>query len=213
MGRLLLVVLSIFLICCYGATNQVNHSNLVKIKGLVFTGPGTGPLQDDSFSSMVNCNGNFVALVPEATVYRQNLEVDYNFKRQWYGETREAIFDGISKARNNGLKVMIKPHLNVGWDMSNWDEPEIDINDSLSFHNYAKSASGFIQKQDNKIIGNSGWRGELMTKSEKDWNVFEREYTNFIMDYAKISDSLKVELFCIGTELKRIALEKPEFRN
>ena len=160
---------------------------------------------------MASISGNFVALVPEGTVYRQNLKVGYDFDRQWYGETKTALFDGIAKARKNNLKVMIKPHLTIGWDMSGWDEPELDLTDSLSRLNHGMSAFKFIKSQENKILGNGSWRGELMTKSEKDWKIFEKEYTAFILDYAKIADSLQVELFCVGTELKRVALEKPQF--
>lgn len=211
MMRFILITLSVLWLFCYGTEARIYRAESDKIKGLVFTGPGKGPLKDDSFISMAHCNGNYVALVPEAIVYRQSLKINYDFERQWYGETSEAVLAGVSQARKNGLKVMIKPHLTVGWDMSNWDEPSFDINDSLSLYNNAKSADTFIKSQENKFIGKTSWRGDLMTKSVTDWRIFEREYTKFILDYAKIADSLNVELFCIGTELKRIALEKPAF--
>jgi len=166
--RLILLLLFFSLSSCFGVEKNVQD----KIKGFTFTGPGKGPYQEDSFSSMANTHGNFVALVPEGTVYRQNLKVNYDFERQWYGETKKALFDGIAKAKN---------------------------------------LNKFIKAQENKIVGKGIWRGGFMTKSEKDWKFFEKEYTAFILDYAKIADSLHVELFCIGTELKRVALEKPEF--
>ena len=205
--RLILLLLFFSLSSCFGIEKNVQD----KIKGFTFTGPGKGPYQEDSFSSMASTHGNFVALVPEGTVYRQNLKVNYDFERQWYGETKKALFDGIAKAKKNGLRVMIKPHLTIGWDMSNWNEPEFDLNDSISLYNYGKSANKFLKAQENKIVGKGIWRGGFMTKSEKDWKFFEKEYTAFILDYAKIADSLHVELFCIGTELKRVALEKPKF--
>lgn len=210
--RLALSIL-IFLLnsSCLSVEKKIQGVLKDKIKGYVFTGPGTGPYKRDSFSSIADTNGNFVALVPEGTVYRQNLKVSYDFEKQWYGETKRALFEGIDRARKNGLKIMIKPHLTIGWDMSDWNQPEFTINDSLSRYKYAKSAFEFLEGQENKIIGKGIWRGELMTKSEKDWKVFEKEYTAYILDYAKIADSLDIELFCIGTELKRIAEEKPQF--
>ena len=211
MIRHTIIILSVFFLSCLGSEKNIQNLSNDKIKGFVFTGPGKGPYQDSSFSSITDTNGNFVALVPEGTVYRQTLKVNYDFERQWYGETKKALYDGIHKARKNGLKIMVKPHLTIGWDMSNWDEPEIDRNDSLSVLNYAKSANIFFKGQENKIIGKGNWRGGFMTRSEKDWEIFEKEYVAYILDYAKIADSLNIELFCIGTELKRIALEKPEF--
>ena len=181
-----------------------------KVKGLVFTGPGRGPLYEQMFSSMQEVGGNFVALVPEATVYRQNLKVIYDFENQWFGERKAAVYDGIALARAQGLKVMLKPHLTIGWDMSSWLRPEVDFEDSLSRIQYTLSAREFVSSQQSKVEGKGSWRGVLMT-SEEDWPTFEEGYTDFILDYAQIADSLGVELFCIGTEMKRTALEKPEF--
>ncbi len=182
----------------------------VKVKGLVFTGPGRGPLEDQMFSSMRAIAANFVAVVPEATAYRQNLKVVYDFENQWFGERKEATFQGIALAKQHGLKVMLKPHLTIGWDLSDWEKPMLDMEDSLSRMEYALSARSFISTQESKIEGRDNWRGTLMT-SEADWPSFEAAYTDFVLDYAQIADSLGVELFCIGTEMKRTALEKPEF--
>lgn len=181
-----------------------------KVEGLVFTGPGRGPLSEPMFSSMQQIGANFVALVPEASVYRQNLKVVYDFENQWFGERKAAVFDGIALARAQGLKVMLKPHLTIGWDMSEWQRPEVDFEDSLSRIQYALSAREFVSSQQSKVEGKGSWRGVFMT-NEEDWPTFEEGYTNFILDYAQIADSLGVELFCIGTEMKRTALEKPEF--
>lgn len=196
-----------------GCASQPTYNDPIegKIKGLVFTGPAKGPLQEHMFSSMIQVNSNFVAVVPEATVYRQTLSVVYDFENQWFGERKQATLEGIQLARNNGLKVMLKPHLTIGWDMSKWVRPELDITDSLSRITYQKSASEFIRQQENKIGSKSNWRGELMTTDPDSWSVFEEGYEKFILDYARIADSLNVEIFCIGTEMKRTALEKPEF--
>ena len=182
-----------------------------KVKGLVFTGPGRGPLEDHMFSSMTEVGGNFVAVVPEATVYRQNLKLVHDFENQWYGERKEGVLEGIARARAQGLSIMLKPHLVVSWDMSEWDRPELDVADSLSRITYALSAREFMATQESKIEGNSSWRGELMTSNDDDWEAFAKGYSAYILEYARLADSLKVELFCIGTEMKRTALEKPEY--
>ncbi len=201
------------LVCFAGCQQTVNFTDPLntKVKGLVFTGPGRGPLQDQMFSSMAQVGSNFVAVVPEATVYRQNLKVVYDFEGQWFGERKQATLEGIQLARQNGLKVMLKPHLTIGWDLSDWESPEVDFQDSLSRINYIQSQRAFRESQENRIEGTDYWRGALMTKNDQDWRVFTEQYERYILDYARIADSLKVELFCIGTEMKRTALEKPEF--
>lgn len=201
------------LVCFAGCQQTVNFTDPLntKVKGLVFTGPGRGPLQDQMFSSMAQVGSNFVAVVPEATVYRQNLKVVYDFEGQWFGERKQATLEGIQLARQNGLKVMLKPHLTIGWDLSDWESPEVDFQDSLSRIKYIQSQRAFRESQENRIEGTDYWRGALMTKNNQDWRVFAEQYERYILDYARIADSLKVELFCIGTEMKRTALEKPEF--
>lgn len=195
---------------CQNAPSIPNPFN-EKVKGLVFTGPGRGPLQDQMFSSMAEVGANYVAVVPEATVYRQNLKLLHDFENQWYGERKEGVLEGISRARQQGLRIMLKPHLVVSWDMNGWSRPELNVEDSLSRVSYALSARAFMATQKSKIEGNSSWRGELMTTNDDDWQVFAKGYTEYILDYARLADSLNVELFCIGTEMKRTALEKPEF--
>lgn len=201
------------LVVCLACQQTVVYKDPLhtKVKGLVFTGPGSGPYHNHMFSSMAEVGANFVAVVPEATVFRQNLEVVYDFEGQWYGEKKQATLEGIALARTNGLQVMLKPHLTIGWDRSSWARPEVDFNDSISRTKYFQSLGEFLSQQENHIEGSDFWRGALMTKNEKDWKTFAEGYENYIMDYAQIADSLKVELFCIGTEMKRTALEKPEF--
>ena len=163
------------------------------------------------FSSMAAVGANFVALVPEATVYRQSLQLRYDFANQWYGEKIEASVQGIRLARGANLKVMLKPHLVVGWDLSGWEPPELDVQDPASRAAYAESKRKYIATQTDKCIGRGNWRGEFDVKNEEDWPLFAKNYRDFILEYARLAEAHKVELFCIGTELKRIALRRPDY--
>ena len=156
--KFLAAILSILLfVSCRTDLQVAEHFN-THIKGLTFTGPGRGPYDSTAFGNMAGINGNFVALVPEATVYRQTLQVKYSFQRQWYGETKQAVYEGVGLARKHGLKIMLKPHLAVGWDMTGWEEPEVNFEDSISRMQYARSARQFISSQESKVEGNSSWR-------------------------------------------------------
>jgi hypothetical protein len=53
--------------------------------------------------------------------------------------------------------------------------------------------------------------GNLDFNSEEDWQKFEKQYAQYIIDFAKVADSSKVEMLCIGTELKIFAQKRPAF--
>jgi hypothetical protein len=60
-------------------------------------------------------------------------------------------------------------------------------------------------------IPNGGFTGYIKMKSEKDWTIFEQNYENFILFYAKIAQDCKCELFCIGTEMGTFVADRPTF--
>ncbi|BDS11039.1 glycoside hydrolase family 113 [Aureispira anguillae] len=55
------------------------------------------------------------------------------------------------------------------------------------------------------------WIGDLNLKTDESWAVFEKNYTNFILKWATIADSMKVDLFCIGTEIRHSVEQRPVF--
>jgi len=54
---------------------------------------------------------------------------------------------------------------------------------------------------------------DLEFTNEQDWQAFEADYSKYILHFAHIADSLKVDLYCITTELDRFAVARPEFWN
>jgi hypothetical protein len=197
--------------CSAGSQDSTSVQVQEKIKGLNYTGPARGPVPPDMIFSMKEINGNYIALVPEATLYRQNLQVAYNRTGGWFGESMQATMQGIELARENGLRVMIKPHVSVGYDRSGFNMDWSDTRDSVSRAAYREKYNKYIENQPDKLLSEDRWRGSVMVKKESDWNILAENYTDFIMDYARLADSMDVELFCIGTELKAMALEKPAY--
>lgn len=61
------------------------------------------------------------------------------------------------------------------------------------------------------VIGN--WVGDLEFTNETDWQTFESTYTTFIVDFAQIADSMGVETFCIGVELRKSVVQRPAYWN
>lgn len=54
------------------------------------------------------------------------------------------------------------------------------------------------------------WRGELDVEDEAKWQHFAANYRGFILSYALLAEEAAVEVLCLGTELKRLALGRPE---
>ncbi|CAM1349255.1 glycoside hydrolase family 113 [Tenacibaculum insulae] len=59
------------------------------------------------------------------------------------------------------------------------------------------------------------WRGEftgnIKMESEENWEILENSYSKFILTYAKTAQELKATVFCIGTELEKFVINRPEF--
>ncbi len=60
-------------------------------------------------------------------------------------------------------------------------------------------------------ISRGFFTGHIKMSSEKNWIVLEKNYEKFILDYAKLGQSTKCEILCIGTELNSFVINRPEF--
>ena len=52
------------------------------------------------------------------------------------------------------------------------------------------------------------WRGTIAMSTEDDWDRWFANYERFILHYAELASSERVDLFCIGVELARTAIER-----
>lgn len=55
------------------------------------------------------------------------------------------------------------------------------------------------------------WRSDIFPSNDKNWETWKASYQDFILRYAKLAQAAKAEMFCVGTELSRITVEKPLF--
>lgn len=60
-------------------------------------------------------------------------------------------------------------------------------------------------------VRGQGWAGDFEVDTEEKWKVWEESYSKYIMTYAKVADSLNAELFCLGTEFRKAAVQRPEY--
>lgn len=56
-----------------------------------------------------------------------------------------------------------------------------------------------------------GWVGSFDLATEAEWKTWETSYENFVLPLAQIAHEQEAELFCIGTEYKIAARERPQF--
>jgi hypothetical protein len=57
------------------------------------------------------------------------------------------------------------------------------------------------------------YTGAFTLSTESDWLSWENNYSNYILHFAHLADSLNIELFCIGTEMKLVVQNRPTYWN
>lgn len=55
------------------------------------------------------------------------------------------------------------------------------------------------------------WRSDIYPTSDDNWALWQESYRTFILRYAKIAEAGDAEMFCVGTELSRLSVEKPAY--
>ncbi len=162
----ILTVFTTYILISWG-----KHDVSQKINGVSLVAPRHSLVPED-FVPIKKINANWTAVIPYAFSRAEEPGVYFNHERQWRGERKEGICEQIILARQNGFKVMLKPHV--------W-------------------------------VRGQGWPGEFTLTKEEDWETWESDYSRYVLHCAQIADSLDVELFSIGTEFRKVVLDRPEF--
>lgn len=55
------------------------------------------------------------------------------------------------------------------------------------------------------------YTGDFTLSSETEWQTWEQNYRNYILFFAKLSDSIGVDMLCIGTEFEAFVQNRPSF--
>lgn len=88
-----------------------------------------------------------------------------------------------------------------------WGETKAGITTS---HNLAKG-QGMKTMLKPQLWSWQGWIGDMDYTTQAEWDDFHADYTNFICYWAQIAEDLDVDLFCIGTEIKKSAMNYPDY--
>lgn len=60
-------------------------------------------------------------------------------------------------------------------------------------------------------IGHGTYTGEIRMASEDDWVKLEENYKKYLLAFANLATEEKVEMICIGTELKHFVTDRPDY--
>jgi len=60
-------------------------------------------------------------------------------------------------------------------------------------------------------VGRGVFTGFIEMNSTEDWELFERNYKDYILAFAQMAEEENVEMMCIGTELNRFAVQRSDF--
>jgi hypothetical protein len=115
-----------------------------------------------------------------------------------------------------------------GWQTA-YNSPEIHLNTKPPREYWGESDSGLVHttrlarklgiktllKPHIWLHNQSGkWLGDIDMANETQWQEWFRNYHNFILHYARLAESEKIEALCIGTELHNPAVShEQEWRN
>lgn len=53
--------------------------------------------------------------------------------------------------------------------------------------------------------------GKMAMATEKDWQILENSYEQFLLTYARLAEETGVDILCIGTELEQFVQQRPLF--
>ncbi len=124
-------------------------------------------------------------------------------------------FDPLVELNTNWVSI-------IPYGFSRGDDPKVYYNDPRQWWgereegiceliNHAKSRNLKIMLKPHVWVRNQGWTGDFELLNEEDWNAWEKEFANYILTFAKVADSLNVDLFCIGTEYRKVVQQRPKF--
>jgi hypothetical protein len=131
---------------------------------------------------------------------------------------QEFSIDSLQTVKNTGAEwVSVVPYAfcnaetaEITFDHSRqwWGEKPVGITETIKM---AKSIGLKVMLKPHLWVGGQGWAGDLKFESDSLWGVFEDQYLTYVETYAKIADSLDVEIYCIGTEIRNSTKERNEF--
>lgn len=151
------------------------NSESEKINGMSFEAPAD-KITHQEFIDIKTSNSNWISLMPYAYADEGSSEIKYNnLPWQWWGESFEGTRSCIQASHENGLSVMLKPHL---WIRNGSFTGEVTFDNEKDWLKWESTYEGYILKyaelaEDEKVelfcIGTE--LGAWVTSRPDSWEV------------------------------------------
>ncbi|MFQ3174112.1 MAG: hypothetical protein ACI9WT_002100 [Flavobacterium sp.] len=130
-------------------------------------------------------------------------------------ELRNSTFESLKE--NNVNAVSLIPYAFVDIDKASvsynharqwWGERSEGIRASIQkSHQYKMK----VMLKPHLWVNHNFYTGDLDFATDKEWQHWEADYEKYILDFAKLAEEEKIELFCFGTELENPIAKRPEY--
>ncbi len=89
-----------------------------------------------------------------------------------------------------------------------WGESDAGVIGSISLAH----ENGFtVMLKPHLWIAHGEYTGNFKLGSNSEWVIWEKSYTDYVMHFAYLADSMKAEIFCFATEMGTAIKERPAF--
>jgi hypothetical protein len=123
----------------------------------------------------------------------------------------------VSLSENNVNAISLIPYAFVNIDKASvsynnerqwWGERSEGIRASIQkSHEYKMK----VMLKPHLWVNHNFYTGDLDFSTDKEWEHWEADYEKYILDFVKLAEEEKIELFCFGTELENPIAKRPEY--
>jgi hypothetical protein len=112
----------------------------------------------------------------------------------------------VRNAHAAGLKVMVKPHLEMGHRRPTPEERRV-------LQGADEGARQKLRERFQAERAAQGWHNDIAMRTEADWQTWFRNYEEYLLEYARRAQAAGADMFCVGRELDRsVALREKDWR-
>ncbi|MTB51091.1 hypothetical protein [Lewinella sp. W8] len=138
----------------------------------------------------------------------------YRVHNGYGGDKIKASMDSLDELAVNALAVvpytfMRNPSQPVRLPIVQEAGSENDAATACSIRE-AKEKGWFVLLKPQIWLGGGHWPGDVGFETDEDWRAFFQHYENWIMHYALLAEREQADALCLGTELVKTTLQRPE---